>query len=67
MSFEGMTKREMAELLRDRLTRTRAGITKLREIHAREEFGDCVEDGEPFPCKTVRVLDFMDREGQSDG
>lgn len=30
----------------------------LREIHAREEFGDCIEDGEPYPCKTIRVLDW---------
>ena len=31
----------------------------LRVIHVREEFGDCVEDGEPFPCRTVQVLDFV--------
>jgi hypothetical protein len=30
----------------------------LRVIHAREEFGDCVEDGDPFPCRTIRLLDM---------
>lgn len=41
----------------------------LRVVHAKEEFGDCVEDGEPFPCKTIRVLDFTpstDTEGVAD-
>jgi hypothetical protein len=29
----------------------------LRKVHEREQFGDCVEDGEPYPCATIRILD----------
>lgn len=31
----------------------------IRLLHSVEEFGDCVEDGEPYPCKTIRILDWM--------
>lgn len=30
---------------------------KLREIHAEEMFGDCVECGQLFPCRTIQVLE----------
>lgn len=30
----------------------------LRKLHAKEEFNDCVEDGEPYPCKTIQILDW---------
>lgn len=30
----------------------------IRMLHTKEDFGDCVEDGDPWPCKTIRVLDF---------
>ena len=33
-------------------------LAAIRTIHRREEFGDCVEDGELFPCRTVQVLDW---------
>lgn len=32
----------------------------VRAIHAREMFGDCVEDGQPFPCRTIRTLDIAE-------
>ena len=31
----------------------------LRQLHAEEMFGDCVEDGDPWPCKTVRMLNGL--------
>lgn len=31
-------------------------LAAIRRVHLREQFGDCVEDGEPFPCQTVRIL-----------
>lgn len=43
------------------LLRLQIGESKLaaiRTLHEREQFGDCVEDGEAFPCKTVRILDW---------
>ena len=33
--------------------------SSLRRVHTKEQFGDCVEDGEHFPCRTVRVLDLV--------
>lgn len=30
----------------------------LRSLHSSDVFGDCVEDGDPYPCKTMQVLDF---------
>lgn len=32
---------------------------ELRRVHAKEQFGDCVEDGERYPCQTVRMLDLV--------
>lgn len=32
----------------------------LRAIHAREEYGDCVEDGDPYPCRTIRLLEMIE-------
>lgn len=29
----------------------------IRRVHQVETFGDCVEDGEPYPCRTIRILD----------
>jgi hypothetical protein len=38
-------------------------VETLRIIHAREEYGDCVEDGDPYPCRTIRLLEmFMPSE-----
>ena len=34
-------------------------LRAVRMIHQKEQFGDCVEDGERFPCKTIRVLDWV--------
>lgn len=30
----------------------------IRIIHQKEMFGDCVEDGEVYPCKTIQILDW---------
>lgn len=32
----------------------------LRNVHTEEQFGDCVEDGDPYPCQTIQLLDGMD-------
>jgi hypothetical protein len=34
--------------------------TALRRVHTEEQFGDCVEDGDPYPCQTIQLLDGMD-------
>lgn len=31
----------------------------LRAQHQREQFGDCTEDGDPFPCRTIRAIDII--------
>jgi hypothetical protein len=31
----------------------------LRGVHQKEVFGDCTEDGDPFPCRTIRALDIV--------
>lgn len=31
----------------------------LRAQHQREQFGDCTEDGDPFPCRTIRALNIV--------
>lgn len=31
----------------------------LRKVHVKEMFGDCEEDGEPWPCRTARALDLV--------
>lgn len=31
----------------------------IRLIHTEEMFGDCVEDGDPYPCKTIQILDWL--------
>lgn len=31
----------------------------LRSTHQAEMFGDCTEDGGPFPCRTIRALDIV--------
>jgi hypothetical protein len=33
-------------------------ITALRSIHSPEMFGDCVEDGDPYPCATLRLVEM---------
>lgn len=30
----------------------------LRAIHTDDGFGDCREDGDPFPCQTIRAVDI---------
>lgn len=33
-------------------------LSAIRSVHYQEEFGpDCVEDGDPYPCMTVKILD----------
>jgi hypothetical protein len=39
--------------------RTDIVIAALRRVHTPEAFGDCVEDGEHFPCKTARILNLV--------
>jgi len=34
-------------------------------VHQKEIFGDCVEDGEQYPCKTVRILDWVPIQEQN--
>lgn len=31
----------------------------IRATHEREQFGDCVEDGERFPCRTLRAVNIV--------
>ena len=38
----------------------------LRMIHIEEQFGDCVEDGERYPCKTISILDWVPAEKEND-
>jgi hypothetical protein len=38
----------------------------VRMLHQKEMFGDCVEDGDPWPCKTIRVLDWRPDSGQKE-
>jgi hypothetical protein len=39
--------------------RLRSLSNVLRSVHAKEMFGDCTEDGDHYPCKTVRALDIV--------
>lgn len=39
--------------------RTDILASALRRVHTKEEFGDCVEDGEPYPCPTIRAIDLV--------
>ena len=41
-------------------------LRAVRMIHQKEQIGDCVEDGERFPCKTIRVLDWVPDEKEMD-
>ena len=41
-------------------------LRAVRMIHQKEQFGDCVEDGERFPCKTIQVLDWVPDEKEMD-
>lgn len=34
-------------------------ISALRKVHQPEQFNDCVEDGDHYPCKTARVLNLV--------
>lgn len=34
-------------------------VAALRRVHVQEMFGDCVEDGEVFPCATARMLNLV--------
>lgn len=42
--------------------RTDIVVSALRRVHKPEIFGDCVEDGESYPCKTARVLNLVSGE-----
>lgn len=50
-----MTGTEEEKLEAERLTE-RWLIRSLLMVHQPEEYGDCVEDGDPWPCKTARVI-----------
>lgn len=39
--------------------RTDVLVSALRRVHVKEMFGDCEEDGEVWPCKTVRMLNLV--------
>ena len=39
--------------------RTDILAAELRRVHAKEQFGDCVEDGEVWPCQTVKMLNLV--------
>lgn len=39
--------------------RTTAALNAIALIHQREQFGDCVDDGDPWPCKTMQVLAWL--------
>ena len=39
--------------------RTDVLVGALRRVHVPEMFGDCVEDGEHYPCKTARALNLV--------
>jgi len=39
--------------------RTDILVAALRKVHKPEMFGDCVEDGEVYPCKTARALNLV--------
>jgi len=41
------------------LARMRSTDDTLREFHVMELFGDCVECGQRFPCRTVQVLNVV--------
>jgi hypothetical protein len=47
----------------DRLTIV---VRALRGMHVREMFGDCTEDGDPYPCRTVRALDIVSGPDEPD-
>lgn len=38
---------------------------KIRELHAIEMFGDCVEDGQKYPCRTIQVLTVLEAASES--
>lgn len=35
-------------------------VETLRKIHVVEMFGDCTEDGDHFPCRTIQALDMYE-------
>jgi hypothetical protein len=41
------------------LARMQSTDAALRGIHVMELFGDCVEDGQRFPCRTIQVLNVV--------
>ena len=41
------------------LARMTSADSTLRGIHQMELFGDCVEDGQRFPCQTIQVLNVV--------
>ena len=49
----------METLFSGELARMQSTDAVLRGIHVMELFGDCVEDGQRFPCRTVRVLNVV--------
>lgn len=52
------TEQDIAAAALLRLQVGESKLTAIRNLHEKELFGDCVEDGETFPCKTVRILDW---------
>lgn len=34
-------------------------ISALRKVHQPEQFGDCVEDGDHYPCKSARAMNIV--------
>ncbi len=49
------------------LARMMSADSTLRGIHQMELFGDCVEDGQRFPCQTIQVLNVVQGRGRLGG
>jgi hypothetical protein len=49
--------REMLDVAQATVAELDRKLVALRRIHTAEQFGDCVEDGDPYPCATIRILD----------
>jgi hypothetical protein len=46
------------------LARSTSADGHLRGIHQMELFGDCVECGQKFPCRTIQVLNVVQGRGR---
>jgi len=53
--LEGHRVEYALEPLVDELLIMRYKLSQILLGHSKEMFGDCVEDGEPYPCPTVRI------------